>query len=50
MVTALELAGEPVTQATSEVITTVTTSAFDKDDDVNVLLFIPVFDPFTCHW
>jgi len=50
MVIALELAGEPVTQARSEVITTVITSASDKEVDVNVLLFVPAFDPFICHW
>jgi len=50
MVTALEVAGEPVAHARSEDITTVTTSASDKEFDVNVLLFIPAFDPFTFHW
>jgi len=50
MLTALEVAGEPVTQVRSEVIITVITSAFERADDVNVLLFVPAFDPFICHW
>ena len=49
IVIALEVAGLPVTQFAFEVITQVTTSLFAGVVDVKVLLFVPVFVPFTFH-
>ena len=49
MVTALEVAGEPLTQGALEVRTQVTTSPLFKVDEVNVALLVPTFPPFTFH-
>ena len=33
-----------------EVMITVILSAFEKVDEVKVLLLLPTFTPLTCHW
>jgi hypothetical protein len=50
IVTALDVAGEPVAQARLEVITHVTTSPLLRADEVNVALFVPTFVVPTFHW
>jgi hypothetical protein len=50
IVIALEVAGFPDTQVKEDVITTVTTSLLASVVLVKVGLFVPTFDPFTCHW
>ena len=49
MVIALDVAGEPVTQAAFDVITTVTLFPFVKAEEVYVAAFVPTFVPFTFH-
>ena len=50
IVTGLEVAGFPDTQVKEDVITTVTISLFESVLVVKFGLFVPTFDPFTCHW
>ena len=50
IVTALDVAGFPVTHAMEEVITTVTTLLFARVVDVNAGLSVPTFAPLTFHW
>jgi hypothetical protein len=50
IVIGLEAAGFPDTQVKDDVITTVTTSLLTRVELVKFGLFVPTFDPFTCHW
>jgi hypothetical protein len=49
IVSALDVAGEPVTQARPDVITQVTTSPLFSVVEVNVALFVPTFVAPTFH-
>ena len=50
IVTAFDVAGLPVVQAALEVSTQLTASPFTSVDVTYVELFVPVFEPFSCHW
>ena len=50
MVTSFDVTDATVGHWAFEVITQRTTEPFVKVVDVNVLLFVPAFTPFTCHW
>ena len=47
---AFEVAGLPVTPTALEVMIHVTDCPFVNDVVVYVALFVPTFEPFTCHW
>ena len=49
MVTVLEEAGEPLAQASEEVIRQLTWSVFDSEALVYVSLFVPTLLPFSFH-
>jgi hypothetical protein len=50
MVIGFEVAGFPDTHVKEDVITTVTTSLLASVVVVKFGLFVPAFNPFTCHW
>ena len=50
IVTAFDVAGEPVAQVAFDVMTTVTTSPLFKALLEKVALFVPTLLLFTCHW
>jgi hypothetical protein len=49
MVIGFEVAGLPEAQVKDDVITTLTTSLLVSVVLVNVELFVPTFDPLSCH-
>jgi hypothetical protein len=50
MLTLLLLADVVVAQGALDVNEQLTTSPLFKEDELNVELFVPAFEPFTCHW
>jgi hypothetical protein len=50
IVTGFDVAVAGKAQVAVEVITQVIRSPFAKDEFVYVLLFVPVFPPFSFHW
>ena len=50
IVSRLLVAGLPAVQVALEVRMAFTTSPLVKPEVVNVLLLVPAFMPFTCHW
>ena len=50
IVMALDVAGEPATQAALDVNIQVTTSPLLRLEVVYVALLVPAFTPLTCHW
>ena len=49
IVTEFDVAGLPETQGKLEIITHVTISLLFKEEEVNVVLFVPTLLPFTFH-
>lgn len=50
IVIVFDVAGEPVAQVAFDVMMTLTMSPLFNVVVVNVVLFVPAFAPFTCHW
>jgi hypothetical protein len=50
IVISFELTEETVGHCAFEVMIQRTTDPFASVADENVLLFVPAFTPFTCHW
>jgi len=50
IVIVFDVAGEPVAQVAFDVMTTFTISPLFNVVVVKVALFVPAFEPFTCHW